>query len=286
MSRHRPLMFVALAVGLLLGAAHARASEVELLDAGQEPRQRITLTPEVGSKQRVEVSGSSDSTVEVSLLPDPDATSQTSRTVVELEVLEVGAAGAVTARVAVLEARTDGQRKAKRGGPQSMEGRTGTMTVEPSGAMRSFDESAAPDGRLADLARQLATPFPSEPIGPGARWRVAAPLDLDVVQVRLVTVYELVDFDGETATVTSRLTAEVADAELTLDDASVRAELTELSTAGAATIVQSMAALAPARRDDAGHYVVGVEGRKGLMPFRLRLEIDATSRAVGFALPR
>ena len=68
-----------------------------------------------------------------------------------------------------------------------------------------------------------------------------------------------------------------------MNDDSIKAELTELTTAGSATIEQSVASVAPARRDDSGHYVVAVEGRKGFLPFKLRMDIEATSRMVSSA---
>lgn len=279
------LMFAGAVFGLLLAvrADGAGGVQVTLGSAGDGPRQRVRLRPVVGSIERVAIEGESASTVSISLLPDPGPKCGRSRTVFDLRTIAVAADGTVTAALEVIEADQTGGASG-RGARSGLVGTTGILTMLPDGtitdvALTAADLDAAEIASIVGAARRMTTPFPTEPIGPGAIWTVRDVLDLGVVRVALITTCELVSIDGEEATIASTTTASPDETELTLADVGVKAKLTELIARGASTWTQPLTAIAPSARTAEGRYKVSVKGRKGLTPFKLRLETDAITRA-------
>jgi len=280
----RRLALAGVALGLLLAtrADAAGGFEVTLLSAGEAPHTTVRLSPAVGSRERVVIEGESTTTVTLSLMPDPEPQLGSNRTVLLLHTTAVTPDGTVTAAIEVVEAsQTGGAALNDRPG---IEGTAGTLTMLSDGTITDVTLTAADLGEaelagLVESARRMTTPFPTEPIGVGALWTVQDLIDLGVVRIALVTTCQLISLEGGRATIASTTTASADETELALDDEGIRATLTELVTRGASTWTQSLDAIAPSARTADGRYEVSVKGRKGLIPFKLRLETDAISRA-------
>lgn len=91
---------------------------------------------------------------------------------------------------------------------------SGTFEVTPSGAVTSTKFSLPDDAppelssmidQLASQSTQFAVPFPSEPVGDGARWKVENSLELSGIAVDQTATYTLDSIDGDDYSISVRL---------------------------------------------------------------------------------
>ncbi len=261
-------------------AANGRA--VTLISPGEAPRKQVRLAPVVGSTERVTVEGESTATFSMQPMPNPGPQHGTSHTIFDLRPTAVDADGAITATLEVIAVVQVGGPRGRRE-RSALVGATGTLTLTSGGAITDVelapgDLDDAEDASLVEAARRMTTPFPREPIGPGAVWTVEDVLDLAVLRVALVTTCRLVSVEDGVATITSK-TVSSDGTELSLADVGVKAKLTELTLRGTSTWTQPLNAIAPSQHTAQGRYEIAVKGRKGLIPFKLHLETDAITRA-------
>lgn len=180
---------------------------IELLEAGAEPRQVMRLDPEAGRSGRLEMRMEMDSTVRL----DGEALQQP-----DLPTFVLGMAATVdevtedTIRLSYTY-DTVGVDGDDPGGVEqalaSMEGLTGSLTTTRAGAFVDGDVQV-PDGlhptvasSMEQFEQQLASmtvPLPTDPVGPGARWRVTTAFGLNGLETETTARYELLSIqDGE-----------------------------------------------------------------------------------------
>lgn len=190
-------------------------AQVELLDAGAEPRQELRLDLDEGDSsplememtiaQRFEATGMSPTPeVEITILMDAEMQVLTvADGIAEVEVTYLGArvvdADALMgpAEIAAMEAEFEeltGQSIVT-----GLDDRGRTVWVDmPTG----LDQAESPDELLFDTSDLPSFPFPEEPVGPGARWVVTAETADDApIGMTLTTEYLLVEADEHTIVV-------------------------------------------------------------------------------------
>jgi hypothetical protein len=213
------LAIVVLGAGPVLGGATAGARqtqapspEIEVLDAGSEPREALQLAPPPSASERsttnlrleVAVSGVSDRTIKQSplhatmaaTLQDVTPSGEFHATIAypAFEVLKGNGASAA-------------QRQATERALAGITGLSGEFTVTARGALvdTKLGIPAQLDPRISGLLLQLrdqfhdfAVPLPEPEIGVGARWRATTQLTLNEIQVRQVFEYRLKKRTGTT----------------------------------------------------------------------------------------
>ncbi len=85
-------------------------------------------------------------------------------------------------------------------------GTSGRAEVDPRGRVIAFDyelpDSASPETRarastVRDALGQIMPRFPSEPVAPGAQWRIRDTMSMPGMEVQIATVYRLRRWDGD-----------------------------------------------------------------------------------------
>jgi hypothetical protein len=167
----------------------AEPTHVELIEAGEEPRKPIRYELPAGAAESVIVSIDNDVTVELNGRKAPaQQTPAVQMTFVfsVLDVLPSGNARVQRAVRGVSFASADDSVQSKTALDQVTQGLTGlvvTQTFSPRGIIvdAALDLGSVKDPALRPLMEtmqtsfgQMGAPFPEEPVGVGAKWRVAS----------------------------------------------------------------------------------------------------------------
>jgi Family of unknown function (DUF6263) len=204
-------------VPALGGGPHTRESqapgpEVEVLDAGAEPREALRFAPAVGASEQaamtmrleLEQSGVSDASVKAppvrtaiaATLQEvtPDGVLNVAFSYPSFEVLKGGGASAE-------------QRRAVERALSGLNGLAGGLTLTTRGALVDSNVDIPPGvdrtvsqflEQLRNQFRDLTVPLPEPAVGVGARWRVTTQLTLNGIQARQVYEYRLEKRTGTT----------------------------------------------------------------------------------------
>ena len=194
-----------------VSAASEDPSDVKLLDAGAEPRDRLRYHLPKGRPERLVIQlGLS------SLLASPEASLKLDDVVLEL-ALNIGATYEVSEdlwacpiRFEVLglltpETITDEQRTMliEQIAPLSLV--NGVFEIDAQGLMHDAVLTVPPEvpPRLLTVIGNVRTslvtaPFPLEPVGVGARWQVQHAFDIGPMEVRQTVTYSLLERTGST----------------------------------------------------------------------------------------
>jgi hypothetical protein len=250
-----------------------------LIDAGREPRRRLRLQPRPGTRQ--------------TMVMDLEATSGSAgegrgepplllRWQAEVAVRSVDPDGAVRYAVSIRSAPAGdaGMAFFAGEGVASELGRSRAYEVDPVGAGAERAE------RLSSVVRPLLAlpsyivPFPAEPVGPGARWRVRVTETEEGVTATLVFDYELVALDGSRGEVTVRW----ANAPLSLPlqipgERGEPASVSGLATSGRGRVAFDPDAVLPAA--ELSWSAQATMAREGEKPVVLNLQQRLALRPVG-----
>lgn len=232
---------------------------VEVLDAGDEPRQELTLDVDAGDEVTTTLSFefSSSGTIDGSPLPAQDIPRySTEFTTIVDEVtdeeivtsfsygdveVETGG-GADPAVVAQLESALS-----------SLEGTGGSLTQTPNGALidGTIDQAEGLDPAIEGVLsqtneqlRSLTVPFPEEPVGIGATWEAETSFDIAGVTANQTTTYALAELNGDQYTLRATV-------EQTLEPGEIGGggEIIDSNTTGTASLQGSLTSLLPDRSD-------------------------------------
>lgn len=197
------------------------APMVTLEDPGQEPRRQLRLDLQVGAtdqvtqRQEVSIEIRIDGQTQAAPSPTTELDLGYEVTSVDGDVIEtVGRyedvrvaddAGADPSAVAQITELLEGFRTAQARATFDTHGAVLSSEIEGldlSGAGGAVAEQFATS--LADVAESLSMPFPEEPIGAGARWRVESEAEIAGIQVAITTTVQLAELTGERAAGTVR----------------------------------------------------------------------------------
>jgi Family of unknown function (DUF6263) len=200
--------------GEIAGARETQAPrpEIEVLDAGSEPREALRLAPAVGASERVamtmrlgiEQSGASDATINAPPI----------RATIAAAFQEATANGDLSATFSypsfeVLKGNgaSARQRRAVERALTGLDELSGNLTVTTQGALVESNLDIPPDldpdvsqllGQLRDQFRDLTVPLPESAVGVGAHWRATTQLTISGIQARQVYDYRLEKRTGTT----------------------------------------------------------------------------------------
>ncbi len=206
------------------GTGAGASSGIELLDPGAEPRRQVLIEPPADCEQRLTMTQEQELTQSVE---GQEGGEQSTSTGMELDTVyrctEV-TAERIDADLTYVDARlTDGDGTG--GGMQDLldafTGRTGHLAIDHHGKVLEMQPpklgSLGDDqldatlqsmfSGLSDSVEDLAAPFPSEPIGVGARWVQSGTVEAAGFRMRQRIEYHLTELDADhmTAEVTSTL---------------------------------------------------------------------------------
>ena len=210
------------------GASLSGDVEIELLDAGQEPRRALRLRPQPGCEQRVlqrqeltqrAVAGEVDGVPlsEEALAQASEASGNSTEYDLTYRCEELD-----DERIAVVNrfddvrllAGAENQSAEAEDLIESLVGAEGRIVYDRQGRILEAeapnvdidDERMGPDAaaaleemldNLGSTIEQGANPFPDEPVGLGGRWRVTIEIDIAGLAARSVNEYTVTSIDGD-----------------------------------------------------------------------------------------
>ena len=200
--------------GAVAGARQTQAPspEIEVLDAGVEPREALRLAPAPGASEQaamtlhlgIELSGESDRAVKTPPM----------RVTIAAALQDITPSGDLHATFSypAFEAlKGDGatarQRRELERALAGLSGLSGELTLTTRGALVDSKLDIPPDldpnvrallDQLRDQLRALTVPLPEPPVGVGARWRATTMLTINDIQTRQVFEYRLKKRTGTT----------------------------------------------------------------------------------------
>lgn len=187
------------------GGAGDGRPQVELLDAGAEPRYPMRIDPEEGQETTLEMR--MDTQLDLTVDGQPQPTGAIPTMVMTMHALvDTVTDDTVSTVVTYQDARAEGDDTAElQAVLDTVVGLSGTVTTTRTGAF--VEGSIAPSGdvdpSIAQLLQSmdqqlasLAVPMPEEDLGVGARWTTTMSLDVGVAMVETVATYTLDAFDG------------------------------------------------------------------------------------------
>ena len=257
----------ALATTALAPAATAdvatKAPRIELLDAGNTPRQVLLLAPAVGTtsvglmtmRMKVAQSGAVSNVVGPTTVKAKISTTVTHKAAdgsfdmafkyPSFEVVDDGS-------------QSSAQLRAMRTNLAVLRKLSGTYTIAPNGVVSASHVHipAIANATLSSLLHQLASqvgqlalPLPAQPVGVGGRWRVTTHLDLGGIKATQTYVYTLRARHGTVLDLDVRYTQRAPRGRIRLPGVPARAvvNLTRFTSTGSGTAVQDLSAVFSAK---------------------------------------
>jgi hypothetical protein len=188
----------------------ALQTQVELLDAGIEPRQELRFTPTVNTKQTVTVRSNMDVTNSISGQPMPKVKIPSSEMTMDVAVTQIDPNGDIHAQFSYTKANVLADPtvppqvlNAMQSAIKQVVGLKGSSIIDNRGQIKSG--SIVLPERLDPITKQLfeqmsnsltqisSSPVPVEAVGKGAKWRVVSSFNMEGINLSQSAIYELVD---------------------------------------------------------------------------------------------
>ena len=279
--------------------AAAASSAVKLLEAGAEPRKAIRMHPKVDDKQTVNMSikmtmemGAGDAKMPAMNLPpivltfDFIVKSLSPDGVIGYEFsatdVSIGEDPNVLPQIA----------DAMKNSLGSLKGMSGKGTISDRGMSKGVDFKA-PAGsdptvrqafdQMKDAFSKMSTPFPEDPIGPGAKWQIQMPVKSQGMTIDQTTTYELASLDDEKASIKVTLAQRAANQKIANPTMpGVKVDVSKLTGSGSGDLTQDLSQIIPlsstmdARQDMS--MAVNTGGQKQEMTMGLAMNIKLESK--------
>ena len=247
----KPLSTIANAQTLLVSEQPATNStqtpravqpQVELLNAGSQPRQQLRLTPTVNAKETATMTLNMN--LGMSIANNPMPTVKLPGIVMTMETLvnKVDSNGDIHAQFKYTDADVVPDKavpqaviNSVRTNIKKLIGTNGSFIIDNRGQSKgsSFGLPQQLDGstkkmieQISNSLNQISSPVPSEAVGIGAKWRHSASLNLSGMNLIQTTTYQLVDLKDNVATIKVNVQQHADPQKLTLAGLPANANLT------------------------------------------------------------
>jgi hypothetical protein len=197
-------------------AAATAQPQVELLEAGNEPRQELRFRPQVNAKQTSTMTFQMDTDVSMAGQTMPKVDLPPITVAIDTVVTKVEPNGNIHfkssySNVDVMNSSSLPPQvlEAMRSQMKKMVGTSGSFIIDNRGQIQTakFASSQKSDANLKQFSEQMSTsfdqmssPLPQEAIGIGAKWRVTTTPSLSGMSVQQTITYELVNLKDNIAT--------------------------------------------------------------------------------------
>jgi hypothetical protein len=238
--------------------------EVRLVAAGKDPKRPLRLVVAKGVEQRVVLTSRHQRVQGIKGgVQFPPLKFPAQRTTIRIVVENVAENGDMTCRFKFLSAapfETEGVQpeivETVREQARAIAGYAGTMVVSSRGIVLSvaYDEpkatlNVAQQKAIAgvrDMVKELSVPFPTEPVGIGAKWTVTRPVDSNGIKLTRVESYELTKLENDLATIQVLVTQSAKNQQLPAPPGSkVKVTIQSLDSKGTGERVVSLSKVAP-----------------------------------------
>lgn len=191
-------------------------NNVELLSAGNEPKQQLRFTPPANTKQSVQMTMKINMAMSVGGQTQPTLDSPPIKMVMETNVTQVDANGDIHANFSYADADVVASANtppevvnAMRSQLKKIVGLSGSMVVDNQGNTKQVNfnlpEELDPNAKrmaeqLVSSFKQISSPVPTEAVGVGAKWKVPNSVTVNGMALNQVATYELVELKNNVAT--------------------------------------------------------------------------------------
>jgi hypothetical protein len=294
----------ALAVGLgaatpAAAADPAPGAKVKLISAGKGAKRALRFQVKEGDKQQITMSMEIEMAMAMGEMKMPPIKAPTTEMVMNTEVTQV-ASGRIRYKFDFGDARvTDDAGLPPEGVAQmkaaldGMKGLKGFAEVDDTG--RTLQADFAADGtvdpqvaQMLDNVKnsmdQLTAPFPTEPVGVGAKWSVESNMDQMGFPLVQVATYELVQLKGDTGTLKVSIKQATTGADMKLPNLppGTTAKMLSLDSKGTGTMQFDLRKLAPSKGDTAldskMKTQIQAEGQTQIMGMDMKMQIRLTAK--------
>jgi hypothetical protein len=277
-------------------SANSDAPRVEILDPGDEPREKIRLSVKPGDRAHREM------TMRIAMQMTLDGTKVPAASIpatvvgINSEVTQVDADGVITTEFGYDDVRLDGGGKGVRElekQMQTMNGVSGVLTSTDTGVVLDADMDIPSDvpSSLATMLRSMesqmanmSVPVPEEEeVGDGARWTVTTEAEINGLTSTNVYTYELVERSAEGIVLEIELAQDAPeqDAEMPGMPAGSSVHLDRMHMSGSGRVFFDPTSLLPAsmRSSSSGTVEMTVTGADGsssefLQELDMQVEMD------------
>lgn len=235
---------------------------VRLLVAGAEPRKLLRFQAKEGDQQTLTITMKMAMEMAMGEMQGQEIKLPVMKMVMDSTVQSVSAEGDITYEIVMKEASiADGADasadvlNAMKGPLSTMKGMSGTGTITTQGVVKSSNVNLPGGGnpqsrqaleQMKELFSRLAIPFPDQPVGPGAKWELKAPIKSQGMTIEETSSYELVSIDGDR--VTTKATMNQKAAKQKIENPAmpgVKLDLTKMSGTGMRELTQDLGKLLP-----------------------------------------
>jgi hypothetical protein len=207
-------------------SAQTSTKQVNLLEAGPEPRKVLRLHPSPGDKQTLVLTVKMVMETKLGAVETPATKVPPIKMTMDATVKEVSDTGDITCELVMGDISVSDEPGGTPGVAEAMKavfagakGLSGTGTISSRGISKGF-EFKSPAGsnpqarqlmdQMKGFVTQLIAPFPEEAIGPGARWEAKIPINSQGMTMDQTATYEAVSLEGERLTTKSALVQHAA----------------------------------------------------------------------------
>jgi hypothetical protein len=193
----------------------AAQSNVELINAGTEPKQQLRFTPGANTKQTLQMTMDMDMAMSVGGQTQPAFDSPPIKMTMESEVKKVDANGDIHTDFSYSDADVVAAKNtqpqlvnAMRAQVKKLVGLRGSMIVDNQGNTKQANfnapETLDPNTKkmveqMVTSLKQLPSPVPSEAVGVGAKWKIPNSVTANGMTMNQSSTYELVDIKDNVA---------------------------------------------------------------------------------------
>lgn len=207
-------------------------SQVELLNAGSEPKQELRFKPQVNAKQTVTLTMNMDMATSVEGRSMPKFQIPTSTMKMEAVVTQIDPNGDIHFQFDYTDADVVANSTAQpeivnamRSTLKKIVGLKGSFVSDNRGQIKS-GSFVLPEGldpltkqlfqQVSNSLTQLSAPVPAEAIGKGAKWRVASSLNVAGINLSQTAIYELANLQDNVANLNINLEQQATSQALSL----------------------------------------------------------------------
>jgi hypothetical protein len=279
------------------GAARAQAGQkptIKLLEPGAEPRRQLRYQLVKGAKETLIMTMNTSIQTKMPGMPTPAIKIPTMAMTMDLEVTEVLSQDEARYQFVMTGAEVTGGDgvmpelvEATRTTLEQAKGMKGTAIVDSRGfnrdATMELPDTIAPQMRqtLENTMQgmdQMSSPLPQEAVGKGAKWELHQQIDQNGMKVDQVTLFELVELNGDKGKLTAKVTQKAGKQKIEGPGMmGAKAELLQLDSTGSGVIQFNLAKLVPTSSISiASDYSVKVDamGQVQTMDAHLEMSVD------------
>ena len=273
------------------GSGSAGGNSVKLLVPGKEPRTALRFHPKTGDKQSVEM------TIKMGMaMKLGDANTPIKLPAMQLQmdltVTDVSASGDIKYESVVSEAGTVDDAdtlpqvaEAMKSSIGKMKGLTGNGILSSRGQSKGLNIKLPPDAdpqlkqameQVTETMGRISTPFPDEPIGPGAKWEYKFAVKSQGMLINQGMTYELASMDADQVSLKLSIT-QSAPSQKVQNPAlqGMKVDLTKLTGTGSGEITVDLGKIVPTQGNSTIHDEMTMGMNAGGQKQTMNMSLDA-----------